>query len=204
MKADATLSTGLGPRAVEGYLRDQLLSTGWVLKEHGGDGPIAWSTWDVQDQPGGPWDGLLVVIRLPGGETSALFRLYRAVPKPTPTPTPVPIPEDPPGAVRAGSTPPCSHLPGPSLPVALKSPAFLNEHARGCHAISIKSTLQPHGNVFFPAKDGDTTTLKRMQLTIKRPLGFPSVLGQRIPEELHGFLGVQRDIQGDHSHMPAP
>ena len=94
VKADATLSTSLGPRAVEGYLRDQLLSTRWALKQHDGGGPIAWSTWDVPDEPGGRWDGLLAIIRLPGGETSALFRLYRAGPEPTPTPAPVPIPED--------------------------------------------------------------------------------------------------------------
>ena len=96
VKADATLSTNLGPQAVEGYLRDQLLSTRWVLEEHGGDGPIAWSTWDVQDEPGGPWDGLLAVVRLPGGESSVSFRLYRAGPELTTTPTPAPvlIPDD--------------------------------------------------------------------------------------------------------------
>ncbi len=94
VKADATLSTGLGPRAVEEYLRDQLLSTRWAPKQHDGGGPIAWSTWDVPDEPGGPWDGLLAIIRLPGGETRVLFRLYRAGPEPTPTPAPVLIPDD--------------------------------------------------------------------------------------------------------------
>ena len=33
----------------------------------------------MKDEPGGPWDGLLVVIRLPDGGTKAFFRLHRMV-----------------------------------------------------------------------------------------------------------------------------
>ncbi|TFH66528.1 MAG: hypothetical protein E4G90_03060 [Gemmatimonadales bacterium] len=94
VKAAVTWSTGLDAKSAEEHFRNQLAQAGWVLKERGGGGPVAWSTWDVKDEPGGSWDGLLVVIRLPGGETSALFRLYPTAPVLAPTPARVPVPED--------------------------------------------------------------------------------------------------------------
>jgi len=79
VEAGFTLHTSQAPGVVEERFRGQLAESGWLLKEHGGRGPISWSTWEVPDPPGGTWNGLLVVARMPDGGTIALFRLHRMV-----------------------------------------------------------------------------------------------------------------------------
>ncbi len=79
VKADLTVYTSQAPEVVEERFRGQLAGSGWLLKEHGGRGPVSWSTWEVPDQPGSTWNGLLVVARMPDGVTKAFFRLHRMV-----------------------------------------------------------------------------------------------------------------------------
>jgi len=79
VKAVLTVYTNQAPGVVEERFRGQLAESGWLLKEHGGRGPVSWSTWEVPDQPGNTWNGLQVVARMPDGGTKALFRLHRMV-----------------------------------------------------------------------------------------------------------------------------
>jgi len=46
------LETELGLVELETHYRDQLIETGWELKEKGSSGPIAWSTWSFSDEFG--------------------------------------------------------------------------------------------------------------------------------------------------------
>ena len=79
VRADLTLYTNQAPGVVEERFRGQLAGSAWLLKEHGGPGPVSWSTWEVPNQPGSSWNGSLVVARMPDGGTTALFRLHRMV-----------------------------------------------------------------------------------------------------------------------------
>ena len=79
VKANLTVRTNKAPGVVEEGFRGQLAESGWLLKEHGGRGPVSWSTWEVPDQPGSTWNGLQVVARMPEGGTTAFFRLHRMV-----------------------------------------------------------------------------------------------------------------------------
>ncbi|MCH8282426.1 MAG: hypothetical protein IIC96_17305 [Chloroflexi bacterium] len=79
VKANLTIRTNKAPGVVEEGFRGQLAESGWLLKEHGGRGPVSWSTWEVPDQPGSTWNGLQVVARMPEGGTTAFFRLHRMV-----------------------------------------------------------------------------------------------------------------------------
>ena len=45
VEAGLTLHTSQDPGVVEEGLRGQLAESGWLLKEHGGRGPVSWSTW---------------------------------------------------------------------------------------------------------------------------------------------------------------
>ena len=57
------LETELGLVELETHYRDQLIETGWELKEKGSSGPIAWSTWSFSDEFG-IWSGRLLVSEL--------------------------------------------------------------------------------------------------------------------------------------------
>ena len=79
VKANLDLYTNQAPEVIEECFRRQLAGSGWLLKEHGGRGPVSWSTWEVPDPPGSTWNGLLVVARMPDGFTKAFFSLHRMV-----------------------------------------------------------------------------------------------------------------------------
>ncbi len=65
VKAGLNLYTNQAPGVVEERLRGQLAGSGWLLKEHGGRGPVGWSTWGSTRPAGKHLDWLA------GGNTHA-------------------------------------------------------------------------------------------------------------------------------------
>ena len=59
--SQATLETSLSIEELHTHYRAQLLEAGWKLKEEGGKGTVAWSTWSFADESDNDWVGLLLV-----------------------------------------------------------------------------------------------------------------------------------------------
>jgi len=62
--AEVELKTELDSVTVEVHYSHQLKAAGWLRRDGGQSGPLAWSTWHYQDEGGQKWQGLLLVIAL--------------------------------------------------------------------------------------------------------------------------------------------
>jgi hypothetical protein len=60
--AEVELKTELDSAAVEVHYADQLEAAGWLRRDGGQSGPLAWNTWYYQDEGGQEWQGVLLVI----------------------------------------------------------------------------------------------------------------------------------------------
>lgn len=75
----ADLVSELSPAELSDHYAGQLAAAGWQQVEVGDDGPVAWSAWNLTDDDGNAWSGLLVIVSKPGSETGrlALLRVDR-------------------------------------------------------------------------------------------------------------------------------
>jgi hypothetical protein len=69
--SNATLDTDLQLDALAAHYTGQLVKGGWIRTDEGIAGPLAWSTWTLQDEDHEPWNGLFFILKRPGKE-----RLY--------------------------------------------------------------------------------------------------------------------------------
>jgi hypothetical protein len=64
--AEVELKTELDSAIVEVHYADQLEAAGWLRRDGGQSGPLAWSSWFYQDEEGQEWQGILLVIDVAG------------------------------------------------------------------------------------------------------------------------------------------
>jgi hypothetical protein len=75
---EAIADTALSGAALEAHYAAQLEAAGWILRQRGGDGPLAWSAWLA---PGaGERHGLLSVVEWPPGQDRRHIQLLLALP----------------------------------------------------------------------------------------------------------------------------
>lgn len=67
--SSATLFTDMGLPELATHYRAQLEKGGWTLTGQGVDGPLAWSSWTLQDEEKEPWRGLFYILKAPGKAT---------------------------------------------------------------------------------------------------------------------------------------
>ena len=60
-----TLLTSLDAPALLAHYEMQLTEAGWRKLDSGASGPLAWSTWEVRDEDGRRWHGLMFAIDFP-------------------------------------------------------------------------------------------------------------------------------------------
>lgn len=72
-----TLITDLDVSALLKHYESQLMDADWRKLSNNSSGPLAWSSWQLQDDQGQPWRGLLFGINLPG--ESATRHVYLRV-----------------------------------------------------------------------------------------------------------------------------
>jgi hypothetical protein len=79
-EASTTLRTSLSPAEVLDHYDAQLASAGWKLTSSESTETFGWSTWTVPEAEGQAWNGMLLILRVPGedGELYALLRLTQA------------------------------------------------------------------------------------------------------------------------------
>lgn len=61
----ARLDVALDVVALSAHYTRQLQQAGWAPTGEGASGPVAWSTWSVADEQGGPWTGIFVALEHP-------------------------------------------------------------------------------------------------------------------------------------------
>lgn len=83
--AVAVVDTARAAAELEAHYSSQLEAAGWLRRDRGGSGPLAWSTWDVPGRL--DWQGTLYVVEEPGKRRRTVYLqaasdLVKAAPPP--------------------------------------------------------------------------------------------------------------------------
>jgi hypothetical protein len=63
--SSAAVETALDLPALATHYTSQLEKVGWIRRDGGQDGVLAWSTWTFRDETGDSWEGVLYITRRP-------------------------------------------------------------------------------------------------------------------------------------------
>ncbi len=73
--SNATLDAEMPLDALATHYDAQLRKGGWTQTDAGISGPLAWSTWTIQDEDNQPWNGLFFILKRPGKERQHVLEI---------------------------------------------------------------------------------------------------------------------------------